>query len=274
MRTLRTRLVLSLLATGFVLLLAPLVGGADNKADDKPGDDAKPAADAKRAADAKPLKEEGFIGQWLVIGPIKLAEESANHEEQTQKPMLDKEYFKGQKNATPKAGDKASVDGADMEWKAAETDGPNADLEKFANDAGKDPLHALFMGTAYIVAAKEMPDVKLSIGSDDSSVWWVNGKEVIRVYSGRPLENDQDKSEPITLKQGPNVIKFAVINGEGPVGVSAHFMDKDDKPITDGLKVTLMPPAKGSKAPPGEAVPAKATEEKAKEEKAPKAKED
>ena len=202
------------------------------------------ADDAKDAKTFKP-DDDGYIRNWLVLEPIKLEDSSSTHEEGTQKPMFDKEYFKGQKEATPKAGDKASVDGKDMAWKAVESDDAVLDLAKFASDAGKESEHAMYFGVVYLTADKEMPDVKLSIGSDDSSVWWLNGKEIVRVYAGRPIEKDQDKSEAVTIKRGPNVLKFAVINGDGPTAAAARFVDKDDKPVKD-LKVSLMPPAKAA----------------------------
>ena len=51
----------------------------------------------------------------------------------------------------------------------------------------------------YVIAEKDLENVKLSIGSDDSSVWRVNGKEVIRVYAGRDYDKDTDQSKPLTL---------------------------------------------------------------------------
>ena len=86
-----------------------------------------------------------------------------------------------------------------------------------------------------------MPEVTLAIGSDDDSLWRVNGQEVIRVYAGRAVDKDQDKSKPLTLKQGPNVIHFVLINGDARV--AARFLDKDSNPIK-GLTVSLTPPAK------------------------------
>lgn len=43
----------------------------------------------------------------------------------------------------------------------------------------------------------------------------MNGKEVIRVYAGRDYDKDTDKSKPLTLKKGVNVVKVAVTQGDG-----------------------------------------------------------
>ena len=102
---------------------------------------------------------------------------------------------------------------------------------------------SLFLGVAYVIADKDIAGVTLAIGSDDSSVWRLNGKEVIRVFAGRGVEKDQDRSEnPVTLKAGVNVLSFAVINGGGPTGAAARFLDKSDNPITN-IKISLTPPA-------------------------------
>lgn len=231
MRNLNAR---SLLAWAAVAVFAMVCGSVLVRAAD----------DAKDAKTFKP-DEDGYIRNWLVLEPIKLDDSSSQHEEATQKPMFDKEYFKGQKDAMPKAGDKVSVEGKDAAWKAVESDDAVLDLEKFAKDAGKESEHAMYFGVVYLTADKETPDVKLSIGSDDSSVWWLNGKEVVRVYAGRPIEKDQDKSEAVTLKRGANVLKFAVINGEGPTAAVARLVDKDDKPVKD-LKVSLTPPTRAA----------------------------
>lgn len=162
---------------------------------------------------------EGFIRNWLLLDPIEVGEKAATHEEDSEKGFFDKEFFDGQNKAMPKLGDKVKVGAAEMVWK---DNGDFAlDLRKIAEDA-------------------DMNDLKLKIGSDDSSCWWLNGKEVIRVYAGRGCEKDQDTKEGLSLKKGCNVLKFEVINGDGDYGACARFTDKNDKPLVD-LKVALEP---------------------------------
>jgi len=55
---------------------------------------------------------------------------------------------------------------------------------------------------------------------------------------------DQDRSEPLTLRKGVNVLAFTVINGDGPTGACARFFDAAGEPIRD-ITVTLTPPADG-----------------------------
>ena len=47
-----------------------------------------------------------------------------------------------------------------------------------------------------------MPDVRLAIGSNAASVWWVNGKEVIGIYNDRQTVIDDGVSRRLTLQKG------------------------------------------------------------------------
>ncbi|HEV8604689.1 MAG TPA: hypothetical protein VGQ99_04950 [Tepidisphaeraceae bacterium] len=187
--------------------------------------------------------DEGFIRNWVILEPIPLGETANTHEEDTQKPMFNKQYFDGQKDGTPQDGDKVKVDSKDLAWHAHSASDYAIDFEKIAADASKEPTNALFFGVAYIIAADQKDGVKLAIGSDDSSVWWLNGNEVIRVYSGRGVDKDQDTAENLTLKKGLNVLRFAVINGDGPTGACARFMDKGGSPVKE-ITILSSPPKK------------------------------
>jgi uncharacterized membrane protein YkvA (DUF1232 family) len=197
-------------------------------------------ASTLHAEDAKKVDDEGFIRNWLILGPISVDGKVQDHTEDACKEFLDKEYFSGQKDAKPKADDKASVGGSDMTWKAVDSDDAILDTNKVATDQGKETDNMVYLGVAYIVVPNDLPDVRLAIGSDDDSLWCVNGKETIRVYAARAAEQDTDRSDALTLKKGVNVVTFTLINGNGPSGVCARFIDKDDKPVT-GLTVAREP---------------------------------
>ncbi len=191
---------------------------------------------------AKP-DDEGFIRNWLVLEPIPLGDTAGTHEEETQKPMFGKQFFEGQKDGMPTDGTKVKVEDKIYVWHAHSATDYYVDFEKTAAEAGKEAGNALFLGVAYVMAPEQMDGVKLAIGSDDSSVWTVNGNEVVRVYAGRGVDKDQDTSEAMTLKKGVNVVRFAVINGEGPTGACARFLDKSGNAVT-GITIMSAPPKK------------------------------
>ncbi len=171
-----------------------------------------------------------------MLDPFALGDRSSTQTEDALKPFFDREFFTGQFKAAPKAGDTAKIDADEVTWQAVQGDGETLKFHPRSN--------AMYLAVAYVISAAEVSNVFISIGSDDSSCWRVNGEEVLRVYEARGVEADQDKSKTFTLHQGVNVISAAIINGGGEVGLSARFYDGEHGvPIKD-IVVSLTPPAK------------------------------
>jgi hypothetical protein len=192
---------------------------------------------AVSAADFKP-DDDGYLRNWLLLEPFEVGEKAGEHEEGSQKDFLTKEAFAGHFKAKPKAGDKVSitmpgVSATDVSWHAGQADGAVYALEAKDN--------SLYLATVYVTSEQELTEAVLSIGSDDSSSWRVNGAEVLTVYAGRAAEADQDKSSPFTLTKGTNVISAVIINGGGEVGLSARILDKSGNPVKN-VTVSLTPP--------------------------------
>ena len=185
-----------------------------------------------RAGEFK-VDDEGFIRNWLYLPAIQLDDSASTHEEGSQKDFFNKEFFPKQKACTPAEGEKVKIANNEVAWKAIQLDNPLWEFEQQDN--------SLYVVVAYIVCEADIPNVNLSIGSDDSSLWVLNGTEVIRVYAGRGVEKDQDKSPALTLKKGTNVLYGAVINGGGPGGCCARFVDKDGNAVKN-VKIVLAPP--------------------------------
>ena len=75
--------------------------------------------------------------------------------------------------------------------------------------------------------------MRLAIGSNAASVWWVNGQEVIGIYGDRQTVIDDGVSKRLTLKKGTNIVRAAIVNGGGATDFCARFLDADDKPLKD-----------------------------------------
>jgi len=103
---------------------------------------------------------------------------------------------------------------------------------------GKPTSDVLFWAVTIVNCPREMSGVRLAIGSNAASVWWVNGKEVVGIYGDRQTVIDDGVSKRITLQKGPNVVRAAVVNGGGATDFCARFLDADDNPIK-GITVTL-----------------------------------
>jgi hypothetical protein len=171
--------------------------------------------------------EEGFIRRWLVLEPI-----GANGlTDSSVQAAVRKEYFPNQLTVIPHDGDKVNVEGSNLTWHAVDSKLYNVNLYHFAYALGKPTSNVLFWAVTIVDCFHELKDVRLAIGSNASSVWWVNGKEVIGIYGDRQTVIDDGVSKRLTLKKGPNVVRCAVINGGGATDFCARFLDKEDGPV-------------------------------------------
>ena len=177
---------------------------------------------------------DGFIPRWLLLEPI----ESNGLTDSAVQAAVKKEYFPNQFTVVPRDGDRVAVGDAQLSWHAVDTRLYNVNLYHFAHALGKPTTNVLFWAVTVINAPREMTGVRLAIGSNAASVWWVNGQEVIGIYGDRQTVIDDGVSKRLTLKQGANVVRAAIVNGGGATDFCARFLDADDKPLK-GFTVRL-----------------------------------
>ncbi|HEX9004813.1 MAG TPA: acetylxylan esterase [Blastocatellia bacterium] len=170
---------------------------------------------------------DGFIQRWLVLEPIAATGVTDN----AVQSLVQKDLFPNQFTIVPKDGDKVSVGGNELTWRAVDTLNYNVNLFHFARSHGKKTSDVLFWAVTVVHSPREMRDVRLAIGSNAASVWWVNGKEVIGIYGDRQAVIDDGVSKRLTLNKGQNIIRAAIVNGGGATDFCARLLDADDKPI-------------------------------------------
>jgi hypothetical protein len=176
----------------------------------------------------------GFIPRWLLLEPI-----PANGlTDSAVQAIVKKEYFPNQFTVLPHDGDRVAVGEAQLTWHATDTKDYNVNLYHFAHALGKPTSDVLFWAVTVVNCPREMPGVRLAIGSNAASVWWVNGKEVIGIYGDRQTVIDDGVSKRITLQKGPNIIRAAIVNGGGATDFCTRFLDSDDQPLK-GYTVTF-----------------------------------
>ena len=139
-----------------------------------------------------------------------------------------KEYFPDQFTVIPKDGDKVTVGDKQLTWHAVDTKLYNVNLYHFARNYGKPTSDVLFWAVTVVNAPQEMRNVRLAIGSNAASVWWINGQEVIGIYGDRQTVIDDGVSKRLTLKKGPNIIRAAIVNGGGATDFCARFLDENE----------------------------------------------
>ena len=195
---------------------------------------------------------DGFLQRWLILEPIRVSGQLTDSAVQT---TVKTDYFPDQLTTIPRDGDALSVGpstglGASdttVAWHAVDTAGYNVNLYHFAYALKKPTSNVLFWVVTIVNAPREMSGVRLAIGSNAASVWWVNGKEVIGIYNDRQTVIDDGVSKRLTLKPGPNVVRAAIVNAGGHTDFCARFLDDRDRPLT-GITVSVTSPSttKGS----------------------------
>jgi hypothetical protein len=215
--------LITLIASVAVLTLSPLLlAHLADFASQIPAATLKTSDSRDKAPDA-----QGFIQRWLILEPLNTNGLTDSAVQQAVK----KEYFPDQLSVLPHEGDKVGVDGAELTWHALDSTNYNVNLFHFARAYGKKTSDVLFWVVTVINCPREMRDVRLAIGSNAASVWWVNGKEVIGIYGDRQTVIDDGVSKRLTLNKGANVLRAAIVNGGGATDFCARFLDDEDKPL-------------------------------------------
>jgi hypothetical protein len=206
--------------------LPPLARSAQAQAPSTP----RPAASslAPPASASKDPDGAGFIRRWLVLEPIRVP--SQLHEVAVQ-AVVKKLYFEDQFTVMPRDAQRLTVDGEPLAWHALDTLGYNLNLFHFAYALGKPTSNVLFWAVTVVDAPRDVSGVRLAIGSNAASVWWLNGEEVIGLYNDRQTVIDDGVSKRVTLRKGVNVIRAAIVNGGGATDFCARFIDEDGNPV-------------------------------------------
>ena len=195
------------------------------------------------ASPTKAPDADGFLQRWLLLEPIVLPRTLLSNNAQltdsfVQANVAKKEYFPNQLSVVPKDGDKVTVDGAELRWHAVDSTDFNVNLYHFALGVNKPALNVLFWGVTIVNCPQEIRNVRLAVGSNSASIWWVNGKEVVDLYIDRHMVVDDGVSKRLTLNKGPNIVRCAVINSPGLSNMCARFLDAEDKPLK-GITVSV-----------------------------------
>ena len=213
---------------------------------------------AANAAAAQP-DANGFIRRWMLLEPIDYNVRSNTIlTDSYLNENLAKQYFKGQfdDKKLPRDGEKVNAIGiavaggpADtrmqtgpaatkevkqtLKWHAVESESYNVKVFRFAEANGCQPYNSLFWGVTIIDCPEEMDGVRLAIGSNGASMWWLNGDRALTLDGDRRMVEDDCVSQRLTLKKGRNVLRFALVNGPGLSDLCARFIDEKGNPITN-----------------------------------------
>ena len=187
------------------------------------------------AASATPAKpdSEGFIRRWSLLEPIDKPNRSNTvFTDSYLREHFNTEYFPNQFTILPEDGQKVKAGKQRLTWHKLDSERFNVKLFRFADGLQKQIYGVLFWGVTVIDCPEEIKDVRLAVGSNSASMWWLNGEEVLLLSGDRRMVKDDAVSPRITLKKGLNILRGAVINGPGMSDFCVRFIDEDEKPVT------------------------------------------
>ena len=171
--------------------------------------------------DAPPMLPDtaGFIRRWSLLQPIR-------HEVPSNIILTDSYLEDMVAKELPK------VNFNKGKWYAIDSETFNVRVFRFAELTGSAPYNSLFWGTTVIDCPEAIPDVRLAAGSNGASVWWLNDERVLILDGDRRMVEDDGVSARLRLRQGRNVLRFALVNGPGLSDLCVRFVDEKGKPVT------------------------------------------
>lgn len=187
---------------------------------------------------------EGFLQRWLLLEPIKRSiRGNTVFVDSYVREAFATEYFPNQFTVVPRDGDKVTVAGAELAWHAVDATNFNVKLFRFASGLNQPTYGVLFWAVTIVESPRDLPNVRLAVGSNSASQWWLNGEEAVLLSGDRRMVMDDCVSKRLTLRKGRNVLRGAVINGPGLSDFCVRFIDDQGEPIKD-LALNLAPASK------------------------------
>jgi hypothetical protein len=230
-----------LLQVGFVILVGLGIQGCSSTSKAKTSSTAKsdtarsiaayfdPATTSKKTPSA-----EGFIQRWLLLEPINKPNRSNTvFTDSYIRKAFDTLYFPNQFTLVPKDGEKVKVGDQELTWHALDSKNFNVKLFRFAYGLNKPIYGVLFWAVTVINSPQELKNVRMAVGSNSASMWWLNEKEAVILSGDRRMVMDDGVSTRLTLNKGKNIIRAAVINGPGMSDFCVRFLDEKGAPVKD-----------------------------------------
>ena len=206
--------------------------------------------------------ENGFIRRWLLLEPIDKPNSGNTVFTDTYlREHFGMQYFKGQQTIVPKDGQKVKVSfkreevpagfgrgfgqpqepaqpkivnvNQTLTWHALDSENFNVKLFRFAEKWGQQVYGVLFWAVTIIDCEEVIENVRLAVGSNSASMWWLNGEEALLLSGDRRMVKDDAMSARLTLKKGRNILRGAIINGPGMSDFCVRFIDEKGNPVTN-----------------------------------------
>ena len=200
--------------------------------------------------------ELGFIRRWLLLEPIsKPNRGNTVFVDSYVRTNLDTGWNKGEFEV-PAEGDKETMTvefqkpvdmsagrpmwGVEPEtemkkvkltWHALDSKLFNVKLYRYAVGTETGRYGMICRAVTVIDVPEDLENVRLAVGSNSASMWWVDGEEALILSGDRRMVMDDGVSKRITLKKGRHILTGAVINGPGMSDFCVRFVDEQGNPV-------------------------------------------
>ena len=158
--------------------------------------------------------EQGFLHRWKLAEPLSRPNASNT--------LFTDTYLRDMLQWDPKQ---------QLTWHHLDSKLYNVKLFRFATCQELPYYGVLFWVETVIDCPEEIRDVRLSVGSNSASRWWLDGEEVLMLSGDRRMVQDDAMSHRLTLHKGRNVLRGAIINGPGMSDFCVRFIDESGSPV-------------------------------------------
>jgi CubicO group peptidase (beta-lactamase class C family) len=172
-------------------------------------------------ASYKGLVDNEFLKNWLILGPVKIIEDTIKPEEAIQKEVFDKDYFSSVEITPNKYLPKIQIEKKEYSWKMVKNSDDAIDLNQVLGENN--------FAIAYALAEIKMDSpakILIGVGSDDGIKIFLNGELIHENWIPRPVNKDDDIIS-LNLKKGSNQILLKVQNMEYGWGFTIRPLGKD-----------------------------------------------
>ena len=186
-----------------------------------------PSTPVKKAPDAK-----GFIQRWLVLDPFKNnLRGNSGITETYLNTTFTTQNFSQDYNVIPKNNSTVTIGGQELAWHALDSKTFNFNLFHFSYATNKQREGVLFWLVTVINCPEEIKNVRLAAGVNSGGAFWVNGKQVLVAPGDKDIIVDNVASPLLTLKKGKNIVRAAILNGQGMCNFVTRFLDEKGQPV-------------------------------------------
>ena len=118
-----------------------------------------------------------------------------------------------------------------LAWHALDSKLFNVKLYRYAVGTETGRYGLICRAVTIIDVPEDLENVRLAVGSNSASMWWIDGEEALILSGDRRMVMDDGASKRLTLKKGRHVLTGAVINGPGMSDFCVRFVDENGNPV-------------------------------------------